>query len=68
MEEKYKKYISEIIDLVNKLSNKIGNMFSEMDHDGLEFDDPVFDLVDDIKDGFDDVEAAVKIIMNKEEK
>ena len=61
--EKYRKLIVDIIDAVQHLSNKTGALFSAMHADGIECDDGIFDTIDGIKDGDEDIEYVLSIIL-----
>lgn len=60
-------YVTDIMELVDRLGNKCGELISYMNSKGYEVDDAVFNLLDDLKDGFDDVDEAVSILIGEEE-
>lgn len=60
-----KEMIETVIDDVNVYRNRCAEKFFNTIHaNGIEDDDVVFDLFNDLMDGFDDVDEAVETLIN----
>lgn len=64
-EKIYESYVLKIMKLVDDLGNATGSLIAIMNNDGKEVDDEIFDLINDLKDGYDDIDEAVRTIMSK---
>lgn len=63
--ETFEKMVEEIIDNVNTWRNCCAKKYySTIYANGIEDDDVVFDLFNDLMDGFDDVDEAVETLIN----
>lgn len=55
--------VNELIEKARSLDESVGNMISFLNANGFEVDDAIFDLIDDIKDGYDDIDEIVDAIL-----
>ena len=63
MENDLRSMIEDIIEDVDKWRNRCAERyFNTIRAHGIEEEDAVFELFDDLMDGYDDVEEAVKIL------
>lgn len=64
--EDIRELVSEIIDKVERLEGAIGNLISVLEESGKEVDDSVFDMINDIRDGYDDVDEIVNALTSED--
>lgn len=64
--EDLRNMIEDIIEDVDTWRNRCAEKyFNTLREHGIEEDDAVFELFDDLMDGFDDVDEAIKILLTK---
>ena len=66
IKEEFENMIEDIIDEVDKFRNRIANTyFNTLHSNGIEDDDAIFDLFNNLLDGYEDIDEAVDILMKE---
>ena len=66
IKKELKNMLEDVIDEFDKVHNHIAEVyFITLHRNGIEDKDAVFDLFDNLKDGYDDIDEAVDILMKE---